>query len=146
MLISVLFLVLVAVMQAFPDTAVGRGLRRWMVEIPARKLTFLTPKLVIGLLLMTVVVALLARVVPVGMAMVLAGDLGAYMEITVAVTALLAGAGTRRLLAALRHRMGQAVATVRRRLARPRSARAVRRPTRPRRRPPPDPEGRPAFA
>ena len=74
MLISVLFLVLVAVMQAFPDTAVGRGLRHWMVEVPARKLTFLTPKLVIGLLLMTVVVALLAQVVPVGMAMAMATE------------------------------------------------------------------------
>ena len=145
MLISLIFIGLVFLMQAFPDTAVGRGLRRWLVEAPARKLNFLTPKLVIGVLLMTVVVGLLAQVVPVGMALALAGDVGAYMEIVVAVTAVVAGANARRLLAAVRDRAVAVFTQVHQRFARSRAARSSRRVVRPRRSTPPDPEHRGAW-
>ena len=143
MLISLMFLGLVAVMQAFPDTAVGRGLRRWMVDGPAGWFNRLTPRTVVVAILTLAAVMILAQTLPVGMATAMAGDLAAYMEITVALTAVAAGASVRRLLAAVRDRVAQTVVTVRQSLARPRARTAERRP---RRLPPPDAEGRPAFA
>ena len=140
---ALVFLGLLAVMFAFPDTAAGRGLRATLVDGPARWLSRLTPRTLLLAVLTGIALVMLSQVMPVGVATALAGDLAAYMEVSIAVAALLAGANARRLLASLRDRVTQAVVSVRRRLARPRTRSHVRRP---RRLPPPDAEGRPAFA
>lgn len=54
-LILLALLALVGIMGAFPDTPVGRELRRWLVETPARALARFSPRRLIGPALLAVI-------------------------------------------------------------------------------------------
>jgi hypothetical protein len=146
MLVMWLLLVALGVMRFFPDTEVGRFLRRWMVEKPANWLSQLTPAKAAKWLVLAPIVAVMVIATPELLPLLaVMGDAGLVLELLL----LLWMAAFMADLRSIRSRiafLGRAIANITRRIMprRQHNARAKRRPTQ---RPgkPGDSSGEPGF-
>ena len=115
-----------------PETVVGRGVRRLLVDLPALVLTDLTPRRVLTFVALCVAVIAFAQVMPGEFLLVAAGDAVTYLEIVVAAWLVSTGVRIGRIgefLAAQARRLARVVSPVPARLAQ-RSSRRARRPAR----------------
>lgn len=70
---------------AFPETDLGRTLRRWLVDAPGRWLSHLTPmKIVLAAIVLVTIVAV-SMVAPLDLAFLFAGDAATYVEVAAAI-------------------------------------------------------------
>jgi hypothetical protein len=128
-------LVLFALIALFcPDTLIGRGVKRWLVDPPARALTHLTPKKALLFVALVLFAMAFAQVAPAEFVWIAAGNAVTYLEV-VAATWLLAASGQALRavgwLAARAVALGRAAARPRLRRPGVRSPRIARRRTRP---------------
>jgi hypothetical protein len=118
LLMMEIFLLALAVMAFAPDTPIGKSLRAWMIEIPARATGKLTPaKIIVGVIVFVFLIGW-AMSAPELVAMIGFGDLAAYLDFA-AVAMLLAA------VARLKFVLGHTI-----RLSRTLSARFISRSTR----------------
>lgn len=125
-----------AVAHFLPDTPLGRACRAWAVERPSAWLARRSAAEVAASALFVVALAALAPALPLESALLAAGDLAVYAELSllVAVAAIRSGAHRRRVSVALRSRLAAAASPARLGLGRARE----RRRRAPRRAPPVD--------
>jgi hypothetical protein len=98
LLVIEVFLLALAVMAFAPDTPLGRSLRAWMIEIPARATAKLTPaKIVVGVIVFVFLIGW-AVSAPEIVAMIGFGDLAAYLDVAVIAMLLTAIARVRFVL------------------------------------------------
>jgi energy-converting hydrogenase Eha subunit C len=118
LLVMEIFLLALAVMAFAPDTPLGKSLRAWMIEIPARATAKLTPaKIIVGAIVFVFLIGW-AMSAPEVVAMIGFSDLAAYLDL--AVVAMLLAA-----IARLKFVLGHTI-----RLSRTLSARFIARSTR----------------
>jgi energy-converting hydrogenase Eha subunit C len=118
LLVMEIFLLALAVMAFAPDTPLGKSLRAWMIEIPARATAKLTPaKIIVGAIVFVFLIGW-AMSAPEVVAMIGFGDLAAYLDLAVIAMLLTA-------IARLKFVLGHTI-----RLSRTLSARFIARSTR----------------
>lgn len=83
LLVMEIFLLALAGIAFAPDTPLGKSLRTWMIEIPARKTAELTPaKIIVGVIVFVFLIGW-AMSAPELVAMIGFGDLAAYLDFAV---------------------------------------------------------------
>ena len=81
-----------------PETPIGRFLRTWIVLLPAAWLSRRTAGELAGLLLAAAMVAVLAPTLPAEMALLMASDAAAYVELLGAIAVLALQRGRHRVI------------------------------------------------
>lgn len=132
-------LVLIGVMAAWPDTRLGRGLRHWLIEAPARALARISPRRLIGPALLAGVGAVLfllfeaeglrlfAMAAPELVGWAVMFDLTVALDVVAAGLTLAAAARLKPVMMQVR-RVASRLAALPRRAARALRARTIRRP------------------
>ena len=113
-MLALVLVVLTAVAELFPETAIGQVLRRWLIELPARKLAELNfARVALAAALFVAIMALIAvtkadgalvvaQGLPEGLAWLAAGDTAVYAELAAAALLVRAAAGFQVTLRAAR--------------------------------------------
>ena len=104
-MLTLVLVALVVVAERFPETAIGQVLRRWLIELPARKLTELSlARVLLAAALFVAIAGLIAvakadgalvaaQGLPEGLAWLAAGDTAVYVELAAAALLVRAAAG-----------------------------------------------------
>jgi hypothetical protein len=125
-----------AIAVCWPDTPIGRGLRSWLIDAPARRLPDLNLVKAVGLMVFFIAVIAIAQAFPPELALLGAVDASAFTELMVAAGLLAAHFNALALLRRLRSaaRAASAWGAAQVRAVRPMRRPSVRAPSVPRRR------------